>query len=145
VNACVLDASVAAKWFLPAASETLVAEALGVLEQYANGDLRVLVPDLFWAEFGNLLWKSVRLRRITARAAHSAIASLAELHIPSSSCMPLLEDALYIATAFDHSVYDAMYVALAVTTNRPLLTADERLVQALASRFPVRWLGAVAL
>jgi predicted nucleic acid-binding protein len=56
--------------------------------------------------------------------------------------MPLLEDALHIATAFDRSVSDAMYVALAVTTNRPLVTADERLVQAMASRFPVRWLGA---
>ena len=52
-------------------------------------------------------------------------------------------DAFVIASAFDRSVYDGMYVALAVATNTPLLTADERLANALAARFPVRWLGAV--
>jgi len=34
VTVCVIDASVAAKWFLPASGETLTAEALGMLESY---------------------------------------------------------------------------------------------------------------
>ena len=50
--AYVLDASVAAKWFLPAAHETLADEAMRVLDAYVAGQLRLLVPDLFWPEFG---------------------------------------------------------------------------------------------
>jgi len=55
VNAYVLDASVAAKWFLPAAHETLTEQALRLFEDYAANRIRLVVPDLFWPEIGNLL------------------------------------------------------------------------------------------
>lgn len=143
MTAYVLDASVAAKWFLPAVRETLAAEAMQVLQAYAGGHLRLLVPDLFWPEFGNILWKAVRQGRISRATAEEAIAALEERKIATAPSPPLLRHAFAIASAFDRSVYDGMYVALAVATNTPLLTADERLANALAARFPVRWLGAV--
>jgi predicted nucleic acid-binding protein len=40
-------------------------------------------------------------------------------------------------------VYDSLYVALATLTNSQLITADERLANSLAARFPVKWLGAM--
>ena len=49
---------------------------------------------------------------------------------------------MYAAT-FSRTVYDGVYVALAVHSNMPLVTADERLANALAARFPIRWLGAL--
>jgi predicted nucleic acid-binding protein len=55
----------------------------------------------------------------------------------------LLEQALQIAMACDRSFYDSLYVAVAVSAKAELITADERLVNALGSRFPVRWLGAL--
>ena len=64
----VLDASVAAKWFLPSPSETLRDEAFNLLGQYANGELRFIVPDLFWPEFGNILWKAARQGRCSRAA-----------------------------------------------------------------------------
>ena len=63
MNTLVVDASVAAKWFLPASGETLTDEALEVLSHYAAGDLRFLVPDLFWAELGNIFRKAARQGR----------------------------------------------------------------------------------
>jgi predicted nucleic acid-binding protein len=143
VTNCVLDASVAAKWFLPPAQETLAEEALRLLEQYVEGHTRFLVPDLFWPEFGNILWKSVRLRRFSRQSAEAAIVALEERKIPTAPTPSLLKDAFAIAATFDRTVYDCMYVALAVASNAPLVTADERLANALAARFPVRWLGAL--
>jgi predicted nucleic acid-binding protein len=53
----------------------------------------------------------------------------------------LLIQAFQIAVDYDRSFYDSLYVALALTAKTQLITADERLVKALGSRFPIRWLG----
>jgi predicted nucleic acid-binding protein len=143
VTAYVLDASVAAKWFLPSAGEPLAGEALQVLRDYAGGRLHFLVPDLFWPEFGNILWKAVRCGRMTPDSAEKAITAVQELNLPTTPSSSVLKDAFAIATAYDRTVYDATYVALAVTSNAPLLTANERLANALAARLPIRWLGAL--
>ena len=50
---------------------------------------------------------------------------------------------LNIALAFQRSVYDSVYIALAVTLNTYLVTADERLANAVAAKLPVKWLGAL--
>lgn len=46
MNVIVVDASVAAKWFLPAKGETLTDEALHLLRRYVSGEVRFVVPDL---------------------------------------------------------------------------------------------------
>jgi predicted nucleic acid-binding protein len=143
VTTCVLDASVAAKWFLPSAQETLTEEAFRLLEGYATGHTQFLVPDLFWPEFGNILWKALRLGRISRQSAEAAVVAIEERKIPTAPSSSLLKDALAIAATFDRTVYDCVYVALAVAEDAPLVTADERLVKALGTRFPVRWLGSL--
>ena len=143
MTTCVLDASVAAKWFLPRAQETLTDEALRLLDGYAKGHTRFLVPDLFWPEFGNILWKAVRLGRISRQSAEAAVVALEVRKLPTAPTSSLVKDAFAIAATFDRTVYDCIYVALSVASNAPLVTADERLVNALAARFPVRWLGSL--
>ena len=64
MTAYVLDASVAAKWVLPSRDEPLAAESIRLLHSFAAGEINLSVPDsvpdLFWPEIGNILWKSVR-------------------------------------------------------------------------------------
>ena len=43
----------------------------------------------------------------------------------------------------DRTVYDSLYVALAVQSKSVMITADERLANALAAKLPVKWLGAL--
>ncbi|MGO8816618.1 MAG: type II toxin-antitoxin system VapC family toxin [Terriglobia bacterium] len=139
----VVDASVAAKWFLPPSGEPLADEALRLLDGYAQGRLRFAVPDLFWAECANILWKAVRQGRWTRSAAEEAVLALQARSFPTTPSFELLDDAFSIATTFDRTVYDSMYVALAVRLKADLVTADERLANALAAHMPVKWLGSV--
>jgi predicted nucleic acid-binding protein len=141
VSVFVVDASVAGKWFLPAKNEPLTEDALRLFRRYADGEVRFVVPDLFWPELGNLLWKAVRQRRITSAAAEAGLASLQECSLPTVSSVTLLEVAFRLATAFDRTVYDCLYVALALHSKGQLITADERLANALAAHLPVKWLG----
>jgi predicted nucleic acid-binding protein len=143
VSLIVVDASVAAKWFLPVKGETLTDEAFRLFHRYAAGEIRFVVPDLFWAELANVLWKAVRRGRCSNAAAETGLALLVERKLPTVSSPALLEAAFRIATAFDRTVYDSLYVALAVHSKRQLITADERLANSLAAHFPVKWLGAV--
>ena len=139
----VVDASVAAKWVLPAADEALVDEAFELLRLFCDGQIRFVVPDMFWAEFTNVLWKSVRRRRWTSAMATAALAKLTDRNLSTVPSLTLLEDALNLATTYDRTVYDCLYVALARRTRAQFVTADEKLANALAAHLPVKWLGAI--
>jgi len=143
VNLFIIDASVAAKWFLPAAGEPLTDEARELLGRYATGEVRFVVPALFWAELGNILWKAVRQGRLKRAAAESALAGLKQRNLPSVPSLELLEEAFSLAVTFDRTVYDCLYLALAIRFKSQLVTADERLTRALATHLPVKWLGAI--
>jgi predicted nucleic acid-binding protein len=101
------------------------------------------VPDLFWAELANILWNAERHGRISLPAAESALRAMRERNFPTISSHALLLEAFAIATAFDRALYDALYVALAVTFKSQLVMANERLANALAAHLPVRWLGSL--
>jgi predicted nucleic acid-binding protein len=139
----VVDASVAAKWCLHLSGETLVEESLHLRDQFVAGRLTLAVPDLFWPELGNIFWKAARKDRISGKLAEEALQATLELGIPTIPSYPLLRKAFTIATRFQRAVYDCIYVALAIAAEQPLVTADERLANALAAHFPVRWLGSV--
>ncbi len=139
----VIDASVAVKWFLPASGEPLADEALRLLAGYADGRFQFAVPDLFWAECANILWKAVRQGRCSRKTAEEAILALKRRNLPTTPSTALLEEAFSIATTFDRTVYDSLYVALAIQLRANLVTADERLANALAASLPVKWLGSV--
>lgn len=143
MTAFVLDASVAAKWMLPAKGELLRPQAFRLLDAYGAGEVDLLVPDIFWAECGNIVWKAVWQQRLPRAEAELALVSMLRRRIPTVPSTQLLEDACAIAFDYGRSVYDSLYVALAMQSKKHLITADERLANALAARFPVKWLGAM--
>jgi len=137
----VLDASVAAKWMLPAKNEPLKAEAYRVLDGYAASEFGLLVPDVFWAECGNILWKAVRQDRLSRADAELALTAMLRRGFPTFPTSRLLPEAFPIAFNYGCAVYDCLYVALAVHSETQLITADERLTSAMSARMPVKWLG----
>lgn len=142
MNTLVLDASVAIKWAMPLAGEPLTDESLRLLKRYVNAEVEFVVPDVFWAEVGNVLWKGTRQRRWRQDDADAVAADMRARDFATVSSLTLLPEALRISFAYDRSVYDCLYVALAVQSKTDLVTADERLANALAAHLPVKWLGA---
>jgi predicted nucleic acid-binding protein len=143
VKTTVLDASVAAKWFLPSPAEPLRKQALTLLDSYRAGQLRFVVPDLFWSELANVFWKAFRQGRWEQSDAENALRLARERKFPTLPAIDLLDRALQIAMAFDRTVYDSLYIAAALATSSELVTADEHLANAVAATLPVKWLGSI--
>jgi predicted nucleic acid-binding protein len=142
VKTFVVDASVGAKWASPEIIEPLADRADRFLRAYAAGSLQILVPDLFWLEIGSFLWKAAKRGEITYMLAQRGLEAMLDRDFPTVPSRAVLPEAFKIAAGFGRTIYDSTYVALAVESGNELITADERLVNALGSRFPVRWLGA---
>jgi len=138
----VLDASVAVKWATPALTEPLSNEARRLLARHMTGQIEFVVPDIFWAEFSNVLWKGVNRGRWSYLEARRAIAEILAQGFVTVPSVSLLLQAVDIAFETNQGVYDCLYAALALEAQTDLITADERLANALAARFPVKWLGA---
>lgn len=115
----VVDASVALKWFVPEIhSEAAVRLLDPVIVVYA--------PDLIGPEFGNILWKKVRRAEITHDEAHEILAAFVALPLEIRPSTALLAGAFELAVEFDRSVYDSLYLALAVAEECVMVTADAK-------------------
>lgn len=121
----VVDASVVAKWFFP---EDHSAESRRLL----STGRALLAPDLLWSEVGNIVWKRVRRGELESEEAAQVVADLIRMPLSITSTQVLLASALEIAIATDRTVYDCTYLALAIDRKCRFVTADERLVNALA-------------
>jgi predicted nucleic acid-binding protein len=138
---CVVDASVGIKLFV---AEPLSDEAHALFAHLAaDPPARLHVPDLFYIECVNILWKYVRRLGLAEDDAHLYVEQLGQLALRSRPTAELAAEALEVALTHDLTAYTAAYVALSARLGLPLITADERLARALAgAAFDVRWLGA---
>ena len=118
-------------------------ESLHLFRRYRDGEIDIVVPDIFWAEIGNVLCKGVKRGRWSRTRAESVAVDFARRDFTTVPSLALFSEALNIAVTHDQSIYDCFYAALAVEAKADLITADERLANALAARVPVKWLGAV--
>ena len=133
----VVDASVAIKWLLPEEHSEAACSLLG------RFDLRA--PDLLWAESGNILWKKWRRNELTREEVEQIFPDLRRFPLRMVSSEPLCDLAWDVASRFDRSFYDSLYLALSVSDSCPLVTADLRLYNALreAPDFDLVWIGEV--
>jgi predicted nucleic acid-binding protein len=127
---CVVDASVAFKWFL--SDEPLRSEALAV----ATNEGILTAPDQIIAEVCNAAWRAARLRRLAWQQVDEIAATLPNIFETLVVSRSLAPRAVFIARELDHPVYDCLYVALAEAHGLRLVSADARL---LAKLHGTRW------
>jgi predicted nucleic acid-binding protein len=126
-----------AKWFLPSSDQTLLEESLTLLEGHVSGRVRLLVPDLFWPEIGNIFWKAVRSGRMSRDSAEAAIDLALKHMIPTTRSLPLVAGAFSLAASSQRSFYDAIYVALAVSLRAGALPVQRKFCTLLKFCLPV--------
>lgn len=139
----VVDASVAIKWFPPFDTEPLAAEARNLLDRWTRSEIEFVVPDLFWAEVGNIIWKSVRGGRCSLAEAQELLKTMPLMNLQAVSSADLVASAFQIATSHGRAIYDCLYVALTKQAGAEMVSADEKLVNALGGQYAIRWLGAI--
>ena len=128
---CVIDASVAIKFFVVDPLSDKVDALFTHLA--ANPECRFYVPDLFYIECTNILWKYVRQSPYSAAKAEIDLARLYALSLQRTSTADLMTDALKIGLTHGISAYDACYVALSQRLTVPMVTADQKQVRKLAT------------
>lgn len=137
---CVLDASVGIKLFVPEKYSEDVQRLME--ESLLDSANSLFVPDLFFIECANILWKKVQRGEYAADVAADQLVGLRALELQSTPTADLMERALEIACLYGITAYDACYVALSERNQSPLLTADARLAEILSdSPFNVITLG----
>lgn len=95
------------------------------MQLFKDQRARLLVPDLLIVEVGSVLWKKSRSNEITGddvRAIMHAFTVHSPLSLIQSS--ELMPSALELAMAQDLTVYDSLYIALAIATSAKLVTVD---------------------
>jgi len=117
LKALVVDASVAIKWFIPEIHAISAARLL-------KANVKLIVPDLIFAEVGNILWKKCRLKELTLSMATDILNDFSRLPFECYLNETLLETAWKIAIKYQCTVYDSLYLALAQQEGSPLVTAD---------------------
>ena len=137
----VIDASVLIKFYVP---EILSDRAERLLAKVEKKDLDLLAPDLIYPEAGNILWKKQRPRELTRSEVEEIADAILSLPLKIEASRSLLPLAVDIAIAYGITVYDALYLSLAKVYETTMITADRKLVEALARtdlRDSVTWLG----
>ncbi|WP_315788806.1 type II toxin-antitoxin system VapC family toxin [Fischerella sp. JS2] len=126
----VVDTSVCIKHLIP---DPLSPKVDQLLAHIGNPPNEFFVPDLFYIECANTLWKYVRAGLYPTAKVSTDLATLKALPLRVVSTADLMADAVSIALSYRISAYDACYVALSQQVNATLLTLDQRPVRALAT------------
>lgn len=126
MNPYVLDASVVIKWFVP---EEFSDEA----RRWRTAGGLMHVPDFFFVEANNIVWKKVMRDDLAHDDADAIAATLLDLPFSLHPATRLLPAAYKLACETGRTVYDCLYLALAIELGGRMVTADRRLVNALAS------------
>jgi predicted nucleic acid-binding protein len=122
----VIDASAGIQLFI----EEEQSQAVTAIFARLDGDqpISLHVPDLFFIECANILWKWTRRTGSASEESQAHLADLGRLALATTPTADLMEAAFALATQTSLTTYDACYLALAGWEEATLLTNDTDLL-----------------
>jgi predicted nucleic acid-binding protein len=134
----VIDTSIVVKWYLP---EDGSEEATRLREECERSGTAIMMPELVRAELANAMWSHRNLKPDEKRWAVSHFLDMPFDIMPMEP--ELIRRALDLAFELDATIYDCIYLALAVLAGTRLITADIQFARK-AGKYPVELLKAHA-
>jgi predicted nucleic acid-binding protein len=125
---CVLDTNICIKQFI---QDPLTQKVNQLFDRLDNPATEFFVPDLFYVECANTLWKYARANLYTDAQIKADLADLANLNLIVTPTKELMIEAVKIGLQYGITAYDGCYVALSKRQKATLLTLDSRLVNSL--------------
>lgn len=122
----VVDASVAAKWFIAEDNATDALELFG-----KNYELHA--PDLLFLEVDNVLCKLIRRGLLSEDEGFDIHNKILAFPIRSYPSQNFREEAFHLAIKAKRSVYDCLYLAVAEALDGRMVTADGKFFQAIGN------------
>lgn len=130
MKVAVLDTSTLIRFYVP--DGPLPEAAEGALEGAWEGDGILLVPELALAEVAQVLLKKERANHLSADEAKGILAEVLGLPLEVVGHAEILSSAASLARRLGLTVYDSIFLALAIERGAPLITADEDLASAFS-------------
>jgi len=127
-TACVVDASVLVKVFLP---EDGSDDATDLIHGADGSETMRAAPDLAYLQCANIFWKHARRGQLSPDDARASLRDLLALPLRIWPHDDIAEPALDLAISLGITAYDASYLALSRLLDVPLVTADSALVRKL--------------
>ncbi|MEX0779217.1 MAG: type II toxin-antitoxin system VapC family toxin [Balneolales bacterium] len=132
----VIDAGVALKWFL---NEEFSEQARSIMKQ----DYEFHVPDLFFLETSAVLSKKARRRELYINEATRIRNILALFPFDVTPDEYLKDQAFDLSLKFKVSMYDCMYIMLAMAVEGKMITADRRFYRSMQQFGLAEWVALV--
>ena len=141
----VVDASVAAKWFLKDSFEDHVDLAEEVLVDFLAGDIELHAPRLMSYEVCRLLWKACiaegaeqRSKRLDKETALDCVETLFDLPLVFAEVsVQEAAESVDRGARYQKNFYDMTYLRLAEELKCRVVTADEKLLRSVPPDFPL--------
>jgi len=121
----VVDTNVAVKWFVPEIHQTAAL-------RLRQSDNELHVPEFFLLEFGNVVCKKWRRQEVT-----ETVMKLMIEKVQNGSALKWHKDAPWFPKAFQianetyRSLYDCLYLSLAIAIDGQMVTADLKFYESL--------------
>ena len=122
----VIDANVAIKWVI---KQPLRERALAILAH----SVVLVAPAMFVGEVTTAVWQYVRAGQISDEQAREGLLLIMNQVSIFEDDAVLAEEALSIGVELKYAPYDCFYLTSAMRRRVPLVTADRRLVNRLAT------------
>lgn len=102
--------------------------SLAARDLLASAD-SLIAPELVWVEVTNALWKTVRWAGLSPEEGRERVSRMRTFPIDTVPTLSLLDDAWEQSVRLGATVYDCLYLALAMRERTQVATLDKRLAE----------------